>query len=193
MKQRNRFGLDVVVPFIILALVFGGMLFQKYQEARNLPETPPEVHTTAPQKAVLYFGNESRLLVPEGREIENCAERNICLRAILEELLSGPIGDLENVFPEWTTINSVSIDGDLATIDLAADFVDGLKPGSAAEMLAVFGIVNTVTANMTEIKRIKIVIDGDSRGKLRQLDISLPLLPDLTLLAQPPAMENQGK
>ena len=182
MKHKNRLGLDIAVPFVILAFVFGVMLWQKYQEAYNPPETPPARHISSPQKVVLLFGNSDGMLAPEGREVEGCSDRTTCLRSTLEELLSGPIGDLAVVFPEWTTINSVEISGETATLDLGSDFVEGMLPGSSAEMLAVFGIVNTITFNFEEIKQVKINIDGNTKARLKHLDLSEPLLPDSSLV-----------
>jgi hypothetical protein len=192
MRHTSRFGLDVAVPFVILALVFGGMLWQKYQEACRLPEPAPVVHPSAPRKVVLYFGNDRGQLVPEGREIENCEDPTSCIRSILDELFSGPIGDLDNVFPEWTTLNSVTVAGDTATIDLGADFVDGVQSGSSPEMMAIFGIVNTVTANIKEISRVRITIDGNPGARLRHLDLSEPLIPDNTIIAPPVAEQQSG-
>ncbi len=184
MKHKPRIGADIVVPFILLALVFGGMLWQKYREAYQIPATPSVKHSTElAQKIILMFGNEQGQLVPEGREIDRCKEQTVCLKAILEELFSGPIGDLVDIFPEWTSIESVSLEGDLAVIDLGADFVEGLTSGSSAEMLAVYGIVNTVSANFPEIKRVQIAIEGNRKAHLKHLDLSEPLSPDSKLEA----------
>lgn len=185
MNHKRHLGLDIVIPFVVLAFVFGGMLWQKYQEACLIPEAPPAGHVTSPQKVILYFGNDDGTLSPEGREVESCSDRTNCLRSILDELFSGPLGNLNEVYPEWTTINSVTIQGDTATIDLGADFVEGMLSGSSAEMLAVFGIVNTITANLGEIKKVKLNIDGRQNEHLKHLDLSEPLSPDNAMLAQP--------
>lgn len=184
MKHRRRLGADVVVPFVLVALVFGGLVWQKYREAAHLPTLPPGQQGAAlAQKVVLLYANDQGQLAPEAREVERCEDRSSCLRALLEELFSGPISDLEDIFPEWTTVNGVRIEGDLAVIDLGADFVEGLVSGSAAEMLAVYGIVNTVCMNFSEIKRVQISIDGNQQAHLRHLDLSRPLTPNTALEA----------
>lgn len=184
MKHRRRLGADVIVPFVLVALVFGGLVWQKYREAAHLPTLPPGQQGAAlAQKVILLYANDQGQLVPEAREVERCADRSTCLRALLEELLSGPISNLENVFPEWTTVNEVRIEGDLAIVDLGSDFVEGLAPGSSAEMLAVYGIVNTICTNLPEIKQVLISIDGNQQARLRHLDLSRPLTPNTALEA----------
>lgn len=189
MKHRRRIGADVVVPFVLVALVFGGLVWQKYREAGQLPDAPPgQQGAAAVQKVVLLYANGQGQLEREAREVERCEERNSCLRALLEELFSGPISDLDNMYPEWTTVNGVTIENGLAMIDLGSDFVDGLAAGSSAEMLAVYGIVNTVCANLPEVKQVQISIDGNRQARLRHLDLSRPLIPYRGLeapLAQP--------
>lgn len=184
MKQGRRIGVDIVVPFVLLAVVFGAMIWQKYREATRLPTEPPGRQGAAlVQKVVLLYLNDQGKLQREAREVERCADRATCLRSLLEELFSGPIGDLEDPYPEWATINAVQIEGDLALIDLGGDFGEGLLSGSAAEMAAVYGIVNTVCANLPEIRRVHLSIDGNRQARLRHLDLSSPLAPDYGLEA----------
>lgn len=182
MKHTRRIGADLVVPFVLVAVVFGGLVWKKYREAGQLPTSPPgQQGAAAIQKVVLLYANDQGQLIREAREVERCADRVTCLRSLLEELFRGPVTDLEDVYPEWTTVNQVRIEGGLATIDLGGDFVEGLAPGSSAEMLAVYGMVNTICANLPEIKRVHITIDGNRQARLRHLDLSQPLEPDATL------------
>ena len=188
--HRQRIGADILIPFILIALVFGGLFWQKYHEARQLPDAPPgKQGPAAVQKVVLFFGDADSHLAREAREIEACQDRATCLRSLLEELFSGPVGDLVAVIPEWTDINRIQLEGNLATIDLSKDFAESLAPGSSAEILAVYAIVNTICTNMPEIQQVKITLDGNQESRLRHLDLSDPLEPDYSL--EPPAVTQQ--
>jgi hypothetical protein len=192
--HKQRIGADVIVPFILIALVFGGLFWQKYQETRQLPDTPPgKQGPAATKKVTLFFGDDESHLIREAREVEACDDRTTCLRSLLEELFVGPVGELTAVIPEWATINSVTIGGNLATVDLGKDFAESLEPGSSAEMMAVYAIVNTICNNMPEIQRVKITLDGNQTSQLRHLDLSEPLEPDYSLEPQPAATPQQGK
>lgn len=180
MKNRKRLvGLDIVVPFLIMAVVFGSLVWQKYRAASDLPDVPPSQQTSiATKTVVLFFADDQGRLVREAREVESCQDKSGCLRLLLEELFSGPLGDSENAIPEWATINDVRLEGSLAVVDLGADFVEGLASGSSAETLAVYAIVNTISVNLPEVKQVRLLIDGADNSRLRHLDISGPIEPD---------------
>jgi len=181
-RHKQRIGADILVPFILIALVFGGLFWQKYHEARQLPDSPPgKQGTSAAQKIVLFFGDQESNLVREAREVEACNNQTACLRSLLEELFRGPVCEITAVIPEWTVINEARIEGNLAFIDLGKDFYEALAPGSSAEMMAVYAIVNTICINMPEIQRVKITLDGNQKSHLRHLDLSDPLEPDYSL------------
>lgn len=189
--QRQRIGADILIPFILLALVFGSLFWQKYQKTEQLPQQPPVTGGTgAAATVVLFFGDGTTHLVREARQVASCETKTDCLRTLLEELFSGPLGDGEAVLPEWTVINSIQPQDDLAVVDLGKDFADSLAPGSLAEMLAVYAIVNTICTNLPEIQRVQITLDGNRQVHLRHLDLSGPLEPDYSLEA---TAENQEK
>lgn len=191
--HRQRIGADILVPFILLALVFGGLFWQKYHEARQFPDTPPGKQSPAAvQKVILFFGDGSSQLIREGREVETCENLTQCIRSLLEELFRGPIGDTTATVPEWTVINSVQVHDKTVTIDLDKDFSEALAPGSSAEMLAVYAIVNTICINIPEIQRVKINLDGNSNSLLRHLDLTDPLEPDYSLESTTAAPQQQG-
>jgi len=190
--HRQRIGADILVPFILLALVFGGLFWQKYQEAKQLPDAPPGKQGSAiVQKIVLFFADQSAHLTREARDIETCQDRTSCLQSLLEELFRGPIGDLTPILPEWTDINHVQIEGSTATVDLGSDFSESLPPGSSSEILAVYAMVNTICTNMPEIQKVKIDLDGNKSSQLRHLDLSDPLEPDYSLEYSPTETRKQ--
>ena len=100
MKHRRRIGIDVVVPFVLVALVFGGLVWQKYREAGQLPDAPPGQQGAAlMQKVVLFYATQEGQLDREARQVERCGERSNCLRALLMNCLAGPYPIWSNVYP----------------------------------------------------------------------------------------------
>lgn len=200
MKHKRRIGADIIVPFILVAVVFGGLFWQKYREAAILPTVPPAKQgDAAVRKVVLFFAGHDGTLAREARETEGCNDATDCARSLLEELFSGPVGDFDDLLPEWTNVRSVRLEGATAIVDLDRVFSDDLPSGSSSEMLAVYAIVNTICANLPEISQVRIMIEGNPQSRLRHLDLSEPLEPDYTLEmpppapAQPPAGPKPGK
>lgn len=186
-RQRKQISINLLVPFIVIVLVFSGMMWQKYRNSQSVPIIPPAKQQPAGKRtAVLFFVSEGTFLAREAREVDGCHDDTSCLRAVLDELLAGPLGDFEEALPEGTLINSLRIDGTLASIDLNRTFADELPSGSSSEMLAVYSIVNTITANFPELKLVKVTIEGDQKAVLRHLDLTEPLSADITLEQKEP-------
>lgn len=184
-QQRKRINVNLMIPFLVLALVFGTMLWQKYQESREVPAASQVQPAVGKRTAVLFFVADGTRLAREARELDPCEDSAACLNDVLGELLNGPVGEFDEPLPEGTVINSVRVDNDLAVVDLNDIFVNALPSGSSAEMLAVYSIVNTVAVNFPQIARVKLTVEGADRAKLHHLDLSDPLPPDFTL-EEPP-------
>lgn len=193
-NQKKAVGADILIPFLLLALVFGGLVWQKYRQAEKLPEIPPaQQGSAATKKVILFFGDNGTHLAREARQIEGCQSQKECLGSLLEELFIGPISKLVPLLPEYTTISQLSVSGDLATIDLSNDLADSVPSGSTAEMLAIYSIVNSICVNMPEISRVKINLDGNSQVRLKHLDLAEPLEPDYSLEETNPAEEKASR
>lgn len=182
MKYKRRVGADIIIPFLLAVVVFGGLFLQKYRQASVLPTVPPaQQGAAAVRKVVLFFADHEGHLAREARETERCTTPSDCARSLLDELFSGPVGDFDDLLPEWTSINDVTLTGDTVTVDLDRVFADNLPGGSSSEMLAVYAIVNTVCVNLPEVRQVKITIDGNPQSRLKHLDLSAPLEPNYEL------------
>jgi hypothetical protein len=101
-----------------------------------------------------------RITLPTGRQ-ERAAE---ILRALLTLYLDkfsphrlGPGSDIRDVY---------LVDPGLAVIDLNAAFADGHRSGVLVEELSVVSLVQTLSANIPGITRVKILVEGNERETL---------------------------
>lgn len=183
-KQR-KISISLLIPFAIIALVFGSLIWKKMRDSREVRPVSQLSEPAAVRKGVLFFVTDGTSLVREARELEACGETQECLEDLLDELFSGPVGDFDVALPESSSVKDVRVEGDLAVVDLNQAFASDLAPGSSAEMLAVYSIVDTVCVNYPQIARVKITVEGNDKTILRHLDLSDPLLPDYSLEQQP--------
>jgi hypothetical protein len=188
--QRKKININLLIPFAIVALVFGVLIWKKMQNSREVRPVPQVAESAAARKGVLFFVTEGVMLAREARELEACGETQECLKDLLDELFSGPIGDLDGALPESSSVKDVRIEGDLAIVDLNQAFVSDLPSGSSAEMLAVYSIVDTVCVNYQQIARVKLTVEGNEKTQLRHLDLTDPLSPDFSLEQQPASVDN---
>lgn len=185
LQPRKRVTISLLIPFLVIALVFGVILWQKYRASREVPPMPQMQQPAGKRPAVLFFVADGTRLAREARELDPCEDAVVCLKDVLDELVNGPVGEFDEALPEGSVINTVRIDGDLAVIDLNRTFSESLPSSSSAEMLAVYSIVDTITVNFPQITKVKLTIEGNDKVLLRHLDLSDPLVPDYTL-EQPP-------
>ena len=184
-QHKKRINISLLIPFLVLALVFGVMLWQKYRDSRDVPTVPQIQPSVGKRTAILFFVADGTRLAREARELDPCQDDNACLADVLEELLNGPVAEFEESLPDGTIVNSAVIDNALATVDMNSAFVQALPSGSSAEMLAVYSIVNTVAANFPQISAVKLTVEGVEASHLKHLDLSSPLTPDYTLEQEP--------
>lgn len=182
---RKKITISLLIPFLVFILFFSLMIWQKYRSSHDVAITPPQQHAEGKRSVTLFFAAEGTRLVREARELEPCDDDNACLKSVLDELLNGPVGELEETAPEGTVVDAVRIEGNQATIEFNRTFSDAMLSGSSAEMLAVYSVVDTVAVNFPQIQKVKINVDGNRGVILHHLDLSDPLLPDYSLEQSP--------
>jgi spore germination protein GerM len=179
--KRKRSTMNLLVPFLVVALVFGLMLWSKHRASKAVNPKPDLQQSSGARTAVLFFVADGNRLAREARELEPCTDTPACVKEVLDDLFSGPVGDLEEAIPEGALLNSVRIEGATAVVDVNRNFVDELPRGSSSEMMAVYSIVNTICVNFPQITRVKLTVEGEGTKVLTHLDLSEPFTPDYTL------------
>ena len=163
------------------------------QDAASSPGAAPATDEASPSQdaaplakasVTLYFPSASGdALAVEDREIVDTkrpAERGA---QIVAALLDGPKSDgALAVVPDGTTLRRLWVENDgNAYADFSEEFANGASGGSADEILTVYAIVDSLTANVPEIRRVGILVAGRERETLGHLDLRRPLPPDLSL------------
>ncbi len=183
-KRNVRRGMGVLVAaFLLLAVFLGALFFRKYEGARTAPSAPPSAQKDGLVAVTLFFADQGGDgLVREGREIERCDELSACLESILEELINGPVGDLAPVLPQTGMFNSVVLEGTMARVDFAQELLDALPAGSSSELMAAYGVVNSLAFNYPQVQTVLFTVDGRPMESLKgHLDMSRPIAPDFSL------------
>lgn len=108
----------------------------------------------------LYFADGAgRYLVSEYRSLtlEPDASPD---RYVMEELLRGPnSGELESAIPAGTELLSCRTEDGVCTVDLSAEFYEGRPQTALGERLAVYSIVNSLTA-LSQVDGVVLLVEG---------------------------------
>lgn len=179
--QKKKITISILIPFVVCMLFFSIMIWQKYRASHDLSDTPAPPRAEGRRSVTLFFASEGTHLVREARDVDPCDDDSSCLKSILDELQNGPVGEYMETIPEGAAVETILLEGPLATIEFNSSFSESMLSGSSAEMLAVYSVVNTVNANFPDIHQVKINIDGNSGAVLKHLDLSEPLSPDYSL------------
>jgi len=168
----------LVIAIAILLVITFGMGFYVLRMRARADRTDVSAANTQPvappvsgssEQVILYVAYDDagvlrpkavRITLPTGRQ-ERAAE---ILRALLTLYLDkfsphplGPGSDIRDVY---------LVDPGLAVIDLNAAFADNHRSGVLVEELSVVSLVQTLSANIPGITRVKILVDGNERETL---------------------------
>jgi len=145
------------------------------------PEQP-----LAEETVTLYFpSSESDGLVSETRQILHTSVPGDRAKQIISDLIAGPSsGSGVSPVPEGTRLRQIYVlDDGTAYADFSEELRAGMEGGSDAEILTVYSIVNSLALNLTEIRRVAILVEGRECETLNgHLDLRRPLRPDPKLV-----------
>ena len=146
------------------------------------PTATEPVGPVAPteREIVLYFpGPNDELLHAERRSVLPIGAPEDRAKQCLEELARGPNPPLLAAIPDGAHLRQVYLlpDG-TAFVDFSSEMLQH-RGGSLGELQTIYAVVDTLTANVREIRRVGILVDGKARDTLAgHVDIAEPLSPD---------------
>jgi sporulation and spore germination protein len=144
------------------------------------------------REVVLFFQRpDDDTLGPERRKILLTPSVADTARQIVDALALGPeSGDLLPTIPQKTTVRGIYLDkGGTAFVDLSEEFVSNHPGGSSDELATIFSVVDSLTYNLPEIRRVRFLVGGEERDTLKNhLDLRSAYLKDMSIVR----MENGG-
>ena len=187
------------VAVLLIAVAFYWQLETRHAAApapappgeQGAPETPalartPTDTTEGNQREVTLFfrSPSSDSLARETRKIFLTETVTDQARQVVRELIDGPHTDLVPTCPAKTEVREVYLDAKgTAYVDFSRALVDDHPGGSAAEIDTIFSLVDTLTYNFPEIRRVKILVEGEERETLKgHLDLNRAYVADMSLV-----------
>ncbi|GAB4117407.1 MAG: hypothetical protein Kow00103_14130 [Candidatus Caldatribacteriota bacterium] len=195
-KKKNSLKSMLIVMTILILVILAYYMYsklilpfwQEYQEKKaalekvTLPEKVEEekveiIPEEELKEITLYFAdNQANFLVPEKRLV---SVSSTLAKQMILELIKGPQTEgLYPTLPEGTKLSELYIAENIAYVDLSEEVIKNHPGGSAAEIMSIYSIVNTLT-EIDSIQAVQILVAGQERKSLTgHLDISRPLLRD---------------
>ena len=165
-SERKR-----VLVWILQALLIGCVISLLFQEAGAETESKSHddgrLYSDLPKQSTkiqthLYFADRhNSFLRSEQRVMQRPDDPIVFGRAIIEALIGGPQKGLVRTIPIGTALNAIYIDPEnVCYVDLSEAVKTNHPGGSNSELLTIYSVVNSLILNVSEIKRVKILIGG---------------------------------
>jgi spore germination protein GerM len=159
------------------------------EDAASLPAEEEAARVERQINVKLFFQAADRPgLAIEERPVTFSEDLAGQVRAIVEELARGPGKGLQPTLPPDTRVLEVFVSArGVAYVDLSREVQAVTPGGSEAELITVYSVVNSLTANLPALKRVQILVEDKPVATLAgHVDLTRPLPPDMTLLASSP-------
>jgi hypothetical protein len=173
-----------------LLLLVGGLTWWLLAGRSGQPETKGSVEETggpvAPVQFVLYFPTDNGRLAGERRELQVTESPRDRARKIVNGLLAGPKAqNLYRPFPQGVRLGSVLLVDDVIYLDLVWDrHPEPPSSGATEEIQRIYSLVDSICLNVPEVQRVALLWNGFQRVTFGHLDLSQPMRPDRSLVAQ---------
>jgi spore germination protein GerM len=144
----------------VLALVLLAGACRKNGTSATNPNVANKV---AVRSARLYYESPQMLLVAEPRNVALPESPAAALPVLMRELLKGPVSASSlRLFPADTVLRGAYLlPGGTAIVDLGGStLTQGWGTGSHEELMAVYSLVQTVTANFPDARRVRVLVNG---------------------------------
>lgn len=163
------------VLLLFLVLVLRGLWLYKGEE-RGFPAA---VETDQPFYAVYFAASDGVLLEPEFKKGEST------ISGLLDDLIQGPgLPGLERILPAETKVLGYSRQGHVLYVNFSHHLRADHPGGSRAELLTVYGIVNTLVET-DGIEQVQILVEYEPLDTLAgHVQLQKPLKGDYTMLGR---------
>jgi spore germination protein GerM len=141
--------------------------------------TRPRSDGTRKTVMLFFLAQGQPILQEEPREIGGGVTTTEDAKRTLEELVTGPESEMKATMPPAAKIHNLFVDSSgTAYVDFNRELREALSGGAQEELSAVFSIVDTLTFNFPQIKRVQILIEGGEVSTLRgSVNTRAPLAP----------------
>lgn len=112
----------------------------------------------------LYYESPRMLLAAEGRNIALPESAAAAIPVVVRELMKGPAANsqLGRLFPADTVVRAAYLlPGGTVIVDLGGNtLTQGWGTGSHQELMSLHSLVQTLTANFADARRVRVLING---------------------------------
>lgn len=184
MKRAAPLLLALLAPITVVSCRNEGQVSVPPPPPIQAPAEPVDLPTRTVR---LWFEGDSNRLAPETAELALPEADGEALKPLLKALLEKTGENDPRPVPEGIEVRaSYLLPDGTAIVDLGGPlFLQGWATGSDAEVMLVYSVVQTATDNLSSVKRVQLLVNGQPADTLAgHVSIEHPLRPIQSLLAR---------
>jgi Sporulation and spore germination len=198
MSARTKVLLVVtVVVLVIGSLYLRSLVRWAFFERRRAPDTTARAQldqaalqaSAGPTQSVtLYFPSYAEgKLRGEARPLALAPDPPDRVRQIVLALIEGPKQGAGSALSASAEVRGVFLTADgTVYLDLSNAATSDFNPGIESETLAVYSVVDSLAANLPEVKKVQFLVQGQEVDTLDgHADLTEPFAPDTSWIASP--------
>lgn len=163
-RRKKKGGISKILFLLILIGIGIGLLSLFREEVSHLvsPWLEKRGFLEGKREVTLYFSDpEAEYLVGEKRAIKTGDDLEAVAGELIREIVQGPRGKLFPTLPSQTQLLSFHLDEKgIARVNFNKAFSRSHPGGSSAEVMTVYSVVNSLSLNFPEIKRVQFLVEG---------------------------------
>jgi len=185
-KKKKTFRLFFILGAVLIGGGFLAFMFWALSDTIFPPDAEEAAAKRERKEVVLYFSDANeRFLVPEKRLIPKGKNVEAQAEEIVKALIEGPkLGQIRTI-PAGAKLQGLRIADGTATLNFDNPFIEQHPGGTASEVATVYSLANTLTQNLTEIKKVRFQVGGKDVTTIKgHVDLREPIFPNKDLVKQ---------
>ena len=185
-KKKKTFRLFYILGAVLIGGGFLAFMFWALSDSIFPPDAEEAAAKRERKEVVLYFSDANeRFLVPEKRLVPKGKNTTAQAEEIVKALIEGPkLGQIRTI-PAGTKLQGIRIADGTATLNFDNPFIEQHPGGTASEVATVYSLANTLTQNLTEIKKVRFQVGGKDVTTIKgHVDLREPIFPNKDLVKQ---------
>jgi hypothetical protein len=178
MSRRMKIAIGVLAALVVAGVIYLPGLYRRVvglgrlpnseeAERREAVQPPVLTPTDAPVKAQLYWASAAGALEPTTIELKLSADPVERGKQLIAALIARPPSADARTLPAAASLEEFYLlPGGVAVADFSGALATELPSGIMSEQLAVDSIVQTLAANIPDLRELKILIDGREASTL---------------------------
>ena len=185
-KKKKTFRLFFILGAVLIGGGFLAFMFWALSDSLFPPDAEEAAAKRERREVVLYFSDANeRFLVPEKRLVPKGKNTAAQAEEIVKALIEGPkLGQIRTI-PAGAKLQGIRIADGTATLNFDNPFIEQHPGGTASEVATVYSLANTLTQNLTEIKKVRFQVGGKDVTTIKgHVDLREPIFPNKDLVKQ---------